>query len=248
MNASDNPSHINRTDPPHAARAFIVALACRARYRGHRSTSKEAGYDVSGRQYAGDDGTRPWDAFVDLRYEQPREYPRVHRWSPWEPDTGRYRMLYNTEAPAEGNLFGIFSGRASRLLGVANSGINLFTYRAEEGGAPKAGIRISSFREHGARSFPRSRFHWGIFVGVKGDDLKPPAELQPINLQMNLHGGFNLNKIHRYQLEYPDRVGGYGGLYMERSALDRLLQRLRADTEGRNGAGYAGEFLLCQRH
>src|SRR5262249_13504496 len=93
-------------------------------------------------------------------------------------------------------------------------------------------------RSADGRLFPRSRFQWGLFVGTKGDDAweqlspgraKDPPEVRPINLQMNLHGGFNLNKIHRLSLDFPDPPGGYGGLYMDQKVVEALKERVRTD-------------------
>jgi hypothetical protein len=61
-----------------------------ARYRGHHSTSKAAGYEVDGQQY------RPWharasmDASVDLTYDAPRSYRPLAVWDPWIVDSGWY--------------------------------------------------------------------------------------------------------------------------------------------------------------
>lgn len=210
-----------------------------ARYRGARSTSKKAGRDAAGQQYTGNNGKVPWDAFVDLQYQAPRAYPRVGRWEPWVENSGWYWMLYNAQAPASANLLGLFSGRASRLLGAPNSGVNVFTRPGENGKPPTAGITVSSYRKAvDGRTFPRSRFHWGIFLGTRGSALMDPAEIQPINRQMNLHGGINLNRVHRIALEYPDPKRGYGGLYMDPVVLRRMIARLRADQPGPSGKSY----------
>jgi hypothetical protein len=178
------------------------------------------------------------DAFVDLRYDTPREYPRMAIWNPWVVDSGIYWQLYNQQAPANANLFGIFAGRASRALGAGNSGVSVVTAPTRNN-APVAGVNIASYRRNtDDRVFPRSRFQWGIFVGTKGQDLADPGEVQPINRQMNLHGGVNLDKIRRYQLTYasPD----YGRLYMEPPALDRVIAKIRSDRSGPQGDGYYG--------
>ncbi|MHB9024909.1 MAG: hypothetical protein ACYC7E_12160 [Armatimonadota bacterium] len=99
----------------------------KARYRGHHSNSKEAGYEADGRQY------RMWherpgmDAFVDLRYDVPRDYRKVAVWDPWIFDGGWYWQFYNDAAPETANLLGIFAGRASQGIGTPWSGANFFT-------------------------------------------------------------------------------------------------------------------------
>src|SRR5262249_10003368 len=52
---------------------------------------------------------------------------------------------------------------------------------------------------------------------------------QNINKQVNLHGGFNLNKIYRYILDFPDPAKGYGGLYNEPSMVQGIITKLQSD-------------------
>ncbi|HTE21306.1 MAG TPA: hypothetical protein VK689_23315, partial [Armatimonadota bacterium] len=227
------------TDLSYSLDLHVGLQPTEARYRGARSTSKEAGRDAAGQRFSGHNGKVAWDAFVDLQYQAPRDYPRLTRWEPWIEDSGWYWMLYDAGAPASANLLGLFGGRSSRLIGAPNSGVNVFTRPAEDGRPPATGITVSSYRKsESGRTFPRSRFHWGLFLGTKGEDLRVPAAVQPINVQMNLHGGINLNKIHRVALEYPDPKRRYGALYMDRAVLDRHVARLRADKEGPQGKGH----------
>jgi hypothetical protein len=79
------------------------------------------------------------------------------------------------------------------------------------------------------RFFPRVRFSWGLFAGVRGTDLKPPQTAQPIAEQMDYWSIMNLSKLHRYQLEFPDPPGGYGGLYMDKKIIQQMVERLRRD-------------------
>jgi hypothetical protein len=48
---------------------------------------------------------------------------------------------------------------------------------------------------------------------------------------MNLHGGINLNKVHRYQTSFADPAGGYGPLYMNRRAVSAMIARVQVDDE-----------------
>lgn len=82
------------------------------------------------------------------------------------------------------------------------------------------------------------RFQWGLFLGRVEEDLGPPDQPQAIARQMNLHGGFNLNKVHRYQLDYPDPPRGHGALFMSTDAMEAIHTRLREDPEGPHGSGY----------
>ncbi len=224
-----------------------------ARYRGHSAKKKEYGAEPDGQVLRPGHARRPVDATVELRYDKPMRpsYTRTDTswaplsvWDRWAGNTGWYWQLLDAQAPAQANLVGFFAGRAGQAVGAANSGVCLFTQPAaadQPGARPKAGLSVSSYRRSASgQLFLQSRFQWGLFVGTKGHDLKPPAEVQPINQQMNLHGGFNLNKIHRYTLDFPDPPGGYGGLYMDRKAVAALLQKLRADKGGPNGKGFHG--------
>ncbi len=88
---------------------------------------------------------------------------------------------------------------------------------------------------------PKVRFEWGLFTGSKQEAILPPNQIQPINRQMNLHGGFNLNKYHRYQLAYPDPARGYGALYMDSNAVQRVISRVRQDAAYRNNLREDGD-------
>jgi hypothetical protein len=216
-----------------------------ARYRGHHATSKADGYEADGKLYR-QAHTRPaMDAFVDLTCEAPKSYRPMAVWDPWVYDSGWYWQLYDAHAAADANLIGIFAGRASRAIGAANSGVSVFT--APQGVShPTGEERVVGFhiachrRSPDARYFPRVRFAWGLFIGVKGGDLKDPTQVQPIARQMNLHAGINLNKILRYDVTFPDPTRGYGALYMDGSIVQRMIAQLRQDKAGPHGAGYYG--------
>jgi hypothetical protein len=98
-----------------------------ARYRGHHADSKAAGYEPDGQMY------RQWhqrpalDAQVDLTYGSPRSYGRIARWDPWIANTGWYWQLFDGAAGPEGNLVGVFAGRASRQIGSTHSGVESYT-------------------------------------------------------------------------------------------------------------------------
>ena len=226
------------TDVAYELDFYGVTKPNQARYQGHHSTSKQAGYEQDGRQY------RMWhertncDALVDLQYQTPWETRFLARWDPWIYDSGWYWQWYNTQDGSDGPLLGIFAGRASRALGAAWSGVQVITRPAADGRPPRAGLRVEcNRRAPDARVFPHVRFQWGLFVGTRAD-LAPPDQVQKICRQMNLHGGFNLNKVHRYALDYPDPPQGYGGMFMPRDARERLLAKLRADKDGPHGKGF----------
>jgi hypothetical protein len=226
-----------------------------ARYRGASAREKKYGYEPDG-QALRTRPTRPeLDAQVDLRYDRAMtsrfmstdsSWHWMAVWDRWATDTGWYWQLYDAKAADTANLIGIFTGRASRAVGAGFSGAGIFTLPPRSGATgPVAGISISSYRRSASNDvFPRSRFQWGLFVGTK-QDLKDPTEVQPINLQMNLHGGFNLNKVLRYTLDFPDPPGGYGALYMDRKAVEEIKEKLRADKKGPLGRGYYGYLYMA---
>ncbi len=226
------------TDIAYELDVYQAVRPDQARYQGHHSSSERAGYEQDGRQYRMWHTRRNCDAFVDFQYDTPWETRFLARWDPWIYDSGWYWQMYNSHDAETGPLFGIFPGRASRVIGAAWSGVRVVTRPGAEGRSPFAGIRVECNRRcPDARVFPRVRFQWGLFVGSRSD-LAPPDQVQKICRQMNLHGGFNLNKIHRYRLQYPDPPQGYGAMFMPRKALDRTIEKLRADTQGVHGKGY----------
>ncbi len=212
-----------------------------ARYRGHHAREAQYGYEPGGGTYRASHERRDLDAQVDLTYDRPRlsgyvSTPDLWRWmavwDPWAFDSGWYWQMYDANAPAESNLIGIFAGRPSRALGAAFSGVGIYTLPAREENPPQAGIMFQSYRRSAdARIFPRSRFQWGLFLGLKGQDLLDPTEVQPINRQMNLHGGVNLNKLQRLTLDFPDPPAGYGSMYMPKAAVEARVARLRAEPD-----------------
>jgi hypothetical protein len=213
----------------------------KARYRGHHSTSVANGYEADGRQYRMWHERPAMDAIRDLQYTTPAPSSytgtasylrRMAIWDPWVFDSGWYWMLYNSHAGGDSNLLGIFAGRASEALGAGNSGPGLFTAPGVANQAPAAGITFQSNRRSpDARVFPRVRVSWGIFIGTKGNDLGDPYTVQNIARQMNLHGGINLNKVHRYQTTFDDPAGGYKPLYMSREQVRKLITRVATDED-----------------
>lgn len=104
----------------------------KGRYEGHHSTSVANGYDINGNVYEKNDLTG-YQATVDLSFMQRKNFPFTARWNPFVFNTGWHWQLYNSTAPSTANTFGIFDGRASQLLGVETSGVNIFTDAAAIG-------------------------------------------------------------------------------------------------------------------
>jgi len=217
------------------------------RYRGHHATSVDAGRDSKGGQYgaiqtgAGVNyvGARGHeDALISLQYSGPLKdrwsstrYKWMSHWDPWAVNTGYYWQLYAPNDPTD-NLFGIFAGRPSRLIGPGWSGVSVDarTIDTAEHQKHDARIRIHLQRLTPMQTYARRiRFGWGIFLGKRSDDLKPPTQSQSIGRQMNLHAGVNLTKLKGISGDYPDPVSGYGGMYMGPAASRRIAEMLQAE-------------------
>ncbi|MEK7257427.1 MAG: hypothetical protein AAB316_21915, partial [Bacteroidota bacterium] len=98
----------------------------KGRYIGHHSSSVANGYDINGAQYYKNENVG-WYATVDLAFQQRKNYELLPRWSPWVVNSGWNWQLYNSGGGAMANTFGIFDGRASRLLGAQVNGTGLYT-------------------------------------------------------------------------------------------------------------------------
>jgi len=226
-------------EPSWSFELYEAVQPTHARYRGgHHATDKRFGVGSDGEVYKGanaGDG----DAEVELSFDRPREVSYVTgdntrammaRWDPWCFDTGWYWQLFKRDAPESAPMIGIFAGPASRLLGAHMSGVGIFTRPpAEPGGRPQCGLSLISLRRGpDGRVFPISRWVWGLYVGTRGD-IKAPREIQPINIQMNIHGGMNLEKVSRWRLDWPDPPEGYGTAFMSRSGIEAIKRRIRED-------------------
>ncbi len=204
-----------------------------AQYRGHHANSVEAGREEDGRIYKYENfANKRHDALVDLNYNPPGKdrwsgttYPYMSHWDPWGVDTGFYWQLYST-LPGFDNLFGIFAGRASRLIQPGLTGVSFDTATVD-------GMRVAALQVKFQRLMPTQfytthmRFGWGIFLGKKSEDLKPPLEVQGINRQMNLHAGVNLNNVYRLPADFPDPPAGYGSLYVKADVWKRVAKDLQ---------------------
>ena len=149
---------------------------------------------------------------------------------PWIPNSGWYWMIYKQKADRDAPLIGIFAGPPSRLLGVENSGPGLTFLPRDSTGNKVAAIEFQSNRRSpDATVYNHVRASWGIFSGVKGKDVGDPGTVQNIAREMNLHGGINLNKVHRYLVSYGHPIEACRPLYMSTDAFQRLVSRVRTD-------------------
>ncbi|MHB9132054.1 MAG: Ig-like domain-containing protein [Armatimonadota bacterium] len=135
------------------------------------------------------------------------------------------------------------------LLGRKDGKLTVYTW--QPGGTVTLAQQIASTEQRAAgftmtcyrrspdtRYFAHVRFGWGFFAGVTGTDIADYRQVQPIARQMNIHSGINLNKVNSFVLEYPDPTQPYGQMYMERSIIQGMIDRVRADQGGPYGGGY----------
>ncbi len=178
-------------------------------------------------------------------YSEPRLYRRVGgQWTEFAEAQSLHIAAARVHYHPHTDQF-IIVGRSDGQLAVfgwrAGEAAPRLIQRLPETEARTAGVALSINRGcPDGRFFPRVRFAWGLFAGVKGQDLADPCQVQPIARQMNLRAGVNLNKVHRLHLDFPDPPQGYGGLFMEPEALQRIIQKLRDDPLGPHGNGYYG--------
>ncbi|MHB9133468.1 MAG: hypothetical protein ACYDBB_20575 [Armatimonadota bacterium] len=209
-----------------------------ARYRGHSVRDAKNGYRPDGKPVT----DRQTDVFFDLPFDADYQSTYItslkdhcirwmQPWDPWMFDSGSYWMLFNKDGDATSPLIGFFDGRASRLRNAGAVGVGVHT-RAAANGGPLAGITVQAWqRGPSAALYPQPRWQWRLFLGSKGTDMRDWRELQPINMQMNLHSGINLNKIQRLQFEFPDPPGGWGAMYMKADATKAMIEKIRKDPE-----------------
>lgn len=208
----------------------------RARYRGWGASDVLYGRMPDGSRYLPWNERAPMDATVDLDYNVPRSVsyaaydsgeqhtrPPLVTWSPWDNNTGRYWQLYNNAASSTANLFGIFSGPASRIIGGKAVGAGIYHGPGNSAGVTVELNRVSANLE---ASSP-NRFAWGMYFSTKAD-LLPEDQIQSIGLQQNRYGGLAL-KVAGYRSDFVDPVGGYGKLYMGQTAITALQDRMQND-------------------
>jgi hypothetical protein len=138
-------------------------------------------------------------------------------------------------------LLAIFQGRASRILGANFSGVIV---QSRVPGELRLASQFSR-RAPDGRAFFHNRFSWGLFSGTK-NDLRDPMAVQTVTRQMNLHAGFNLNKVHRYILDVPAEPAEANGLYLDREVLIGMIQKIRTDKTGPHGHGYYNHLYSAE--
>lgn len=206
----------------------------RARWRGNSASTLARGRRSEGTLYVDWNQRTPEDAIVDLDYNVPYHVsyssqadtrPALVLWDPWSIDTGYYWMIFNQGAASTANLLGIFSGRASRVIGCYAAGAGIY-----HGPAGVAGVQVAVQRMGPTQSYATpNRFGWGLFISTKAD-LLDELEYQPINVQMNKHSGL-ADRVAGYKTTFTDPASGYGDLYMGSTANNALIARVRASSD-----------------
>ncbi|HOS44081.1 MAG TPA: hypothetical protein PK794_10355, partial [Armatimonadota bacterium] len=221
----------------------------RAQYRGHHANSTEAGMGPDGGVYSYT-GNRRHDALVHLKFDGAAKdrwsrttYPYLSHWDPWGVNTGFYWQLYDSRPNGSDNLFGIFAGRASRLIKPGLSGVSFDTGMVD--GKPRIGLQVRFQRLMPTQFYStHMRFGWGIYLGKKRADVKPQLEVQQMNRVMNLHSGVNLTALAPLPADYPDPKEGYGNLYAPANAWQGLADALREERKQGGKTRYQQQYNL----
>lgn len=209
----------------------------KARYRGWSASSKEYGYEPSGKVYRPEhERGYPLDATIDLDYSKPVAYPKLVLWEPagGENNSGRYWLLFNSGASVKGNITGFFQGRPSKLYAGKNAGPCLKITPAETINGIRsersASIDVSIDRLSPDQSFAtRKRFEWGIFISTQKDVLSPELT-QPIALEMNRQSGISA-RVESYISKSARMVPAFykGAIYLPEEKIQQLIKKIRTD-------------------
>jgi hypothetical protein len=183
------------------------------------------------------------DAYLDLTYNGDRPasaacsattYRKlVSNYPPADRGGGWYVEMYQSTAPANAPVVGIYTGRTATLLnsdyGPSMPGIYT-SNRHWISGTQDAGIQVDNLvRAFGNVSAPVVHRNWGIWVSTKADIL-PPASHQPIANEQNSLVSVNLSHLYSYQLIYPDPPGGWQWLYLQPDSARQLISWVRDGT------------------
>lgn len=210
-----------------------------ARYRGRYSSAEENGYMmVNGRKtvYKNENGFPGSEAIVDLDYRAPlnscapyRHYDAMAQWDIWPSNTGWYWQLYNQGGGAQSPTFGIFHGRAARLVGANCAQVNIFTRTDNRA----AGVRVNINRMHPTRYYSRFvRFQWGLFLGAKQNDVSPQDQAGSLLKWFNRKSGL-AEKILQYEKIPPAAAPEmeWAAFYQDKNAIQQMIKKTRTEPE-----------------
>ena len=204
-----------------------------ARYRGWNASALDKGYEKPGVLYR-PEVTRgyPMDATVDLPRDKPYKLPYLSYWNPLggEQNTGRYWILFNQQAAERSNLFGIFSGRPSQLIGGRSWGIFFSSPETPPGAQKKVNLNVLIDRRGPDNSwYPKKRFEWGVFISTK-KDLYAAEKTQPIFLEMNKKGGL-AQKIDQYADNKAELNRNFfqAAIFSDAATIQNLIKKVKTD-------------------
>lgn len=212
----------------------------RARWRGYSSYNQEQGYVVGSNTYP-NYSNGGYDFTVDVDMATTRSFPWLLYWDPAGAGegTGRYWQFYNNAEGSSGNLFGIFAGQASRMIGATAFG----PYFVTTGGM--AYIKSSILRRKGGADniYMVGRAETGFFISNKSDLLAYNVT-QPINIAWNNWGGLG-RKIDYYKTTAltPTAAFEQAAIYQPSATIQAFISRIKTDVGFANDMG-AFDYIL----
>ena len=135
----------------------------------------------------------PYDADYQTSYLTQKK--GIIHLMPWGFYGGEYYwMLFNSMGDAQSPTVGVFADKSGNALYADASGPGMVSSDNWMGtGHQGGGFNVQIGRgTPDARSFPFVRLRWGLYVGIKGNDLPPLGKPQPIIRQMDMLGGLVL--------------------------------------------------------
>src|SRR5579875_500262 len=183
------------------------------------------------------------DGYLDLTYTADRPASAVcsattyrklvTNYPPADHGAGWYVELYQSAAPANAPVVGIYTGRFSTLLnadyGPSMPGIYT-SNRHWISGTQDAGIQVDNLpRGFGGVTAAVIHRNWGIWISTKADLLSTTAH-QPIADEQNSLTAVGLSHLYTYQLTYPDPPGGWQWLYFQPASVRQLIDWVKNGT------------------
>ena len=171
----------------------------------------------------------------------------ISHWVDLPIDTGIYFYFYNSAAGSSGNIWGIIQGRSSQFTRWAYMG----PYGKPETGTPtEFGFYAQNSVELTLGGVGHeSKYTFSIYLGTKADipvnasdqgewhDIYPHIGFQPYPINVSkiakahtlVAGAAQAWKQMYQSLEFPDPVGGFPGMHLERAEIEALIANLEAD-------------------
>jgi hypothetical protein len=192
---------------------------------GNTSEKKEYGSSFGRRasQYAG------YDALVDLK--ENKTYEPMVVWNHSPVNTGWYWQAYGP-----GNaVIGFFHGRISRFLGSRQAMVRFKTAAARQ-----LWVNVNLYLLNSDNSFQKTlRQEWYLFAGNRQQDIKPVEAFQPIALLLNEKMGIS-GRVDGYLKTVMNPGANFfkGEIYESAATIKKMLEKLRYNSPGYDGAFY----------